>query len=81
MTSCAGSRRLLTYRRLPDTQIDAQSLAAYHLDRLAVQSSNGDGSADELNSFRRQVCWHAAQLIDGADLCGSISRASKTKAR
>ncbi|SMQ46086.1 unnamed protein product [Zymoseptoria tritici ST99CH_3D7] len=48
------SRRLLTYRRLPDSRIDAEALVAYHAGRLAIQSSNGDGSADDLNTFRRQ---------------------------
>ncbi|CZT24673.1 related to TRM11 Catalytic subunit of an adoMet-dependent tRNA methyltransferase complex (Trm11p-Trm112p) [Ramularia collo-cygni] len=48
------SRRLLTYQRLQDSSVDADSLIAYRTQRLELQGVNGDGSADELNAFRRK---------------------------
>lgn len=52
------SRRLLTYRRRRDDEVDAEQLAAYEMQRLDLQI-NGSGAkntADDLNDFRRKVC-------------------------
>lgn len=45
--SQVGSRRLITYRRIPDSQVDPERLAAYK--RTFVAGT----TADELNPFRR----------------------------
>ena len=49
------SRRLLTYQRRDDASVDQEQLLAYKTARLAVENTNGTGTADELNAFRRQV--------------------------
>jgi len=53
------SRRLLTYRRIPDTTIDQEHLSVYKAQRLALTmdgSQNGAKMrADDLNAFRRKV--------------------------
>jgi tRNA (guanine10-N2)-methyltransferase len=52
------SRRLLTYRRLRDDQVDADELLGYTTSRLALREEvNGmmNGTADDLNAFRRRV--------------------------
>lgn len=52
------SRRLLTYRRLPDARVDEAELLTYNTARLALQGEgNGllNGTADDLNHFRRKV--------------------------
>lgn len=56
MLIVAGSRRLLTYQRLHHDSVDVDALALYRLQRLELQGVSGDGSADELNAFRRKVC-------------------------
>lgn len=44
------SRRLITYRRLPDSQVSQEALEAYtNRQRLTLNGT----SADELNPFRR----------------------------
>ncbi|KAF2214714.1 hypothetical protein CERZMDRAFT_36311 [Cercospora zeae-maydis SCOH1-5] len=48
------SRRLLTYRRLEDARVDVQAVAAYQMQRLKLQSDDSDGTADDLNDFRRK---------------------------
>lgn len=63
----AGSRRLLTYQRLNDRSVDADALTLYRLQRLELQGVNGDGSADELNAFRRKVFSHAGKHLSCAN--------------
>ncbi|EMF16942.1 tRNA guanosine-2'-O-methyltransferase [Sphaerulina musiva SO2202] len=48
------SRRLLTYRRLHDNQVDAHALATYQMRRLQIHEESSTGTADDLNAFRRQ---------------------------
>ncbi|GIZ40717.1 hypothetical protein CKM354_000404500 [Cercospora kikuchii] len=48
------SRRLLTYKRLEDADIDTQAAAAYQMQRLKIQAGDTDGTADDLNDFRRK---------------------------
>ncbi|KAF7191263.1 tRNA (guanine(10)-N2)-methyltransferase [Pseudocercospora fuligena] len=50
------SRRLLSYRRRKDSEIDEGSLSAYRLHRLQLQEDhvNNTGTADDLNDFRRK---------------------------
>ena len=55
LTCRAGSRRLLTYRRLKEDEVDAQQMATYQMQRLRVQEESGNGTADDLNDFRRKV--------------------------
>lgn len=50
-----GSRRLLTYRRLHDNQVDPHVLATYQMRRLQIHEESSTGTADDLNAFRRQV--------------------------
>ena len=46
LTIRPGSRRLITYQRLPDSQVDAEQLAAW-------KRRQAEGiTADELNPFR-----------------------------
>lgn len=47
-----GSRRLITYARIPDSQVDQDALAAA-LAKQKSQSGVGGTTADELNPFRR----------------------------
>jgi tRNA (guanine10-N2)-methyltransferase len=49
MFLCLGSRRLITYRRLPDAEIDKSALAQR---KKQVDEAKGR-SADDLNPFRR----------------------------
>lgn len=52
------SRRLLTYRRLDDEVVDQAELLAYDTVRLAVRHHTNEalnGTADDLNAFRRKV--------------------------
>lgn len=49
-----GSRRLLTYRRLPGVEVPEQSQAVKH--------SYSGNNADDLNAFRRKVITAAASL-------------------
>ncbi|KAK5996617.1 tRNA (guanine(10)-N2)-methyltransferase [Cladobotryum mycophilum] len=46
------SRKLITYRRLPDSQVSASNLEAYATRRAASNFNTGT-TADELNPFRR----------------------------
>ncbi|KAM3418761.1 hypothetical protein BST61_g4734 [Cercospora zeina] len=48
------SRRLLTYKRLEDAHVDIQAVAEYQMQRLKLQSDDSDGTADDLNDFRRK---------------------------
>lgn len=52
------SRRLLTYRKLPDEDVRVEDLEAWQMERmrrrqLGAMGSGGGGTADELNSFRK----------------------------
>ena len=52
------SRRLLTYRRLRDEEVDREELLVYDASKLAMrEEGNGklNGTADDLNAFRRKV--------------------------
>lgn len=51
IVATAGARRLLTYRRLPDSDIDQEALSSRQKREYAQGST-----ASELNSFRRKVC-------------------------
>ncbi|KAK3708916.1 hypothetical protein LTR37_011246 [Vermiconidia calcicola] len=48
------SRRLLTYRRRKDGDADQESLLAYNVERLALETESVSGTAGELNAFRRK---------------------------
>ena len=51
-----GSRRLLTYKRMSDSEVDSETMAAYQLQRLEVNANEEkQATADELNDFRRKV--------------------------
>ena len=66
------SRRLLTYRRLPDDKVNEAALLSYQTSRMALrEGSNGvvKGTADDLNAFRRQVM--LCQLTPR--LCASVA--------
>jgi tRNA (guanine10-N2)-methyltransferase len=56
LTTLAGARRLLTYRRVPEAQVDQEAL------RTREKREEATGvTADDLNAFRRKVCtWHAS---------------------
>jgi tRNA (guanine10-N2)-methyltransferase len=49
------SRRLLTYQRRMDSDIDQEEALVYQAARSELQSGNAVGTADDLNSFRRKV--------------------------
>lgn len=49
------SRRLLTYRRIPDGEIDEGAVGEYLREMGKVEGEMGT-TADELNGFRRKVC-------------------------
>ena len=52
------SRRLLTYRRIRDSQINQEQLLTYKASRLALENgskTDAKGTADDLNAFRRKV--------------------------
>ena len=57
------SRRLLTYRRRRDSDINAEAALAYEVQRLALQSDNGVGTANDLNDFRRKVSFEYFVLL------------------
>lgn len=44
----AGSRRLITYRRIPDNEVDTSAL-----EERKAKEQTGGVTADELNPFRR----------------------------
>ncbi|OQO12255.1 hypothetical protein B0A48_02896 [Cryoendolithus antarcticus] len=49
------SRRLLTYKRIPDEEVDAEALAAVQLLRLQLESNgHADLGANDLNAFRKK---------------------------
>lgn len=50
LTTLTGSRRLITYRRLPDSQVSQAAIDAY--DNREKLTPSGT-TADELNPFRR----------------------------
>lgn len=68
------SRRLITYSRVADREVDGAELAAYKAARLALNDETDDVgktlSANALNDFRKQVrgfpssCRHTAQKTD-----------------
>jgi hypothetical protein len=81
-----GSRRLLTYRRLPDTEISVDALAAYHVQRLELQEANPTGvggTANDLNDFRKKVRQHhkhrTVQVRSGKVLTSIVSNCSISK--
>lgn len=52
------SRRLLTYRRLREDEVDAEEVLVYEAAKLAVREEQEgvvNGTADDLNAFRRKV--------------------------
>lgn len=50
----AGSRRLLTYRRLADADVNADELTARIAARLALDEVDRTSSASDLNAFRKK---------------------------
>lgn len=57
--SILGARRLLTYRRRNDRDVDQEELLTYKTARTAIQNGSKGGvkgTADDLNAFRRKVC-------------------------
>jgi tRNA (guanine10-N2)-methyltransferase len=75
------SRRLLTYRRRRDSDVDEREMLAYQAERLELQNGNGVGSADDLNSFRRKVCHIFHQIyttLQESNCKCSTSKASST---
>lgn len=82
----AGSRRLLTYQRLPETQIIEAARVEYERCRLNARANddeNGNGrTADDLNSFRRKVRAALVHFIQRGNLLltrNSTSKASETR--
>ena len=51
LTKCAGSRRLITYRRLPDDVVSTEALDAYRARQ--VSDTNQGKTANDLNPFRK----------------------------
>ncbi|KAK4072104.1 hypothetical protein Trihar35433_4168 [Trichoderma harzianum] len=47
------SRRLITYRRLPDSQVSSTDLEAHEKKRLEAAAAHTGTTADDLNPFRR----------------------------
>ncbi|PNP44125.1 hypothetical protein TGAM01_v203355 [Trichoderma gamsii] len=47
------SRRLITYRRLPDSQVSKSDLEAHERQRAEAAAANTGTTADDLNPFRR----------------------------
>jgi tRNA (guanine10-N2)-methyltransferase len=77
------SRRLLTYRRIPDTRVNQDTLLQYKTDRLALSESNGVGTrstADDLNAFRRKVCQTECSCHLITLIISSIFKASRIQA-
>ena len=59
LTIGLGSRRLLTYRRRQDSDIDSAQLLAYRASRLEWADGSkaaAGGTANDLNAFRRKAC-------------------------
>jgi len=54
LTSLTGSRRLLTYRRLPEAKVNADELAARMAAHLALDEVDRTSSASDLNAFRKK---------------------------
>ena len=55
----SGSRRLLTYRRKNESQVNEDQLLLYSAARLILENGTRAGdrmTADDLNGFRRKVC-------------------------
>lgn len=61
-----GSRRLLTYRRLVDDEVNGEELLSYQTARLKIEAVNGTGTVDELNEFRRKY-FKGFRGADGGD--------------
>lgn len=62
-----GSRRLLTYRRLRDDEVSFDALAAYGVQRLELQEAHRTGiggTANDLNDFRKKVCYDSRADLD-----------------
>lgn len=53
LTVSSGSRRLITYRRLPDSQVSKSDLEAHERQRAEAAAANTGTTADDLNPFRR----------------------------
>lgn len=53
LTTSTGSRRLITYRRLPDSQVSKADLGAHEKQRAEAAAANTGTTADDLNPFRR----------------------------
>lgn len=51
LTILVGARRLITYRRVPEAQVDHEALQK----REKREEATGV-TADDLNAFRRKVC-------------------------
>ena len=65
------SRRLLTYRRRRESCVDQELLLAYNASRLALENGSKDaavGTADDLNAFRRKVCFHVLHSLTAVHL-------------
>lgn len=52
LLTCSGSRRLITYRRIPDAQLDATALAT--ASALGTSTKSTGLTANQLNPFRRR---------------------------
>lgn len=57
LTSLVGARRLITYRRVPEVQVDQEALR----NREKREEATGV-TADDLNAFRRKVCMGMTSL-------------------
>ena len=70
----AGARRLITYRRVPEAQVDHEALR----NREKREEATGV-TADDLNAFRRKVCTSMTSLtcFVTANAWRSTSKASK----
>ena len=69
------SRRLLTYRRLADDQVDAEELLGYNTARLALREEGSgamNGTADDLNAFRRKVGYLVLSVVVQTADCTTV---------
>lgn len=75
LTILVGARRLITYRRVPEAQVDQEALR----NREKREEATGV-TADDLNAFRRKVCMVMTSLtcFVTANAWRSTSKASKT---
>ena len=71
-----GSRRLLTYRRLPDSEVASEKLLAYKTSRLELGKYSETASketADDLNDFRRRVSSQMAKIVSKVHIVAHTS--------